>query len=172
MAGAPSSSSLGKWDTYRGLGCAPAPSSAQSPTCALGSWKKIQIFSSARCNKSFQGGVSRDLAWLLSSGSEYIPQQIQGWPCSSCQFQMDGAGDSKSRDFPLPGKCSKRTEKRLQVSGPGCQKGAEVAGNPKPAENSACSGSNAEEEVEAEAEAEESPRGQVCVRLLGIHNGF
>lgn len=51
-----------------------------------------------------------------------------------------------------------------------------MAGNPKPVENSAWSGSNAEEEVEAQAEAEESPfqesspRGQVCTRLLGICN--
>lgn len=53
-----------------------------------------------------------------------------------------------------------------------------MTGNPKPEENSACSGSNAEEEAEAQAEAQgeespfqkSSPRGQVCTRLLGTRN--
>lgn len=73
---------------------------------------KKEIFSSAWCNKSFQQGVSKDLAWLLSSGLRAHPKADPGlawW--SSCQFQMDGAGDSKSRDFPLPDNFSKRTEK-------------------------------------------------------------
>lgn len=53
-----------------------------------------------------------------------------------------------------------------------------MTGNPKPEENSACSGSNAEEEAEAQAEVQgkespfqkSSPRGQVCTRLLGTRN--
>lgn len=89
---------------------------------------------------------------------------------------MDGATGFQIQGFSSSRQVLQEDRKRLQVSGPGCQKGTEVVGNPKAAENSACSGSNAEEEVEAQAEAEErpfqesSPGGQVCTRLLGIHN--
>lgn len=50
---------------------------------------------------------------------------------SSWEFQMDGATGLQIQGFSSSRQVLQKDRKRLQVSGRGCQKGTEVAGNPK-----------------------------------------